>query len=83
MKCEHDESAGREPAHPGNALSACGGDQIGDGAQSVGAVGGVVAESLDAQQARRPPGSRSYCWRMNGVRGTVTANTTISTPKPK
>lgn len=35
----------------GDALAGGGGDGFGDGGQGIGAVGGIVAESLDAQQA--------------------------------
>jgi hypothetical protein len=37
--------------HPGDALAGAGGDRAGDGGQGSGAVGGIVAELLDGEQA--------------------------------
>jgi hypothetical protein len=44
-------SSGTGSGHPGDALAGAGGDRAGDGGQHGGAVGGVAAESLDAEQA--------------------------------
>jgi hypothetical protein len=43
--------AGIGEPHSGDALAGVGGDGFGDGGQRLGAIGGVMAESLDAQQA--------------------------------
>jgi len=43
--------AGIGEAHPRDTLSGRGGDWVGDRGQCFDAVGGVVAESLDVQQA--------------------------------
>ena len=40
--------AGIGETQSGDALAGGGGDRVGDGGQGGGAVGGVVAESLDA-----------------------------------